>query len=79
MPVLDVRSLTKVYGDGDTAVRALDGVSLQVERGEYVAVMGCSGSGRSTLSHRTFLRRAAGGPRRAAATDRCPALRVRNE
>ncbi|WP_328469340.1 ABC transporter ATP-binding protein [Actinoplanes sp. NBC_00393] len=49
MAVLDVRSLTKVYGDGDTAVRALDDVSLQVERGEYVAVMGCSGSGKSTL------------------------------
>ncbi|MBB2946824.1 putative ABC transport system ATP-binding protein [Actinoplanes lutulentus] len=48
-PVLDVRSLTKVYGAGDTLVRALDGVSIEVERGEYVAIMGSSGSGKSTL------------------------------
>ncbi|MFC7529899.1 ABC transporter ATP-binding protein [Actinoplanes sp. GCM10030250] len=48
-PVLDVRSLTKVYGEGETAVRALDGVTVQVERGEYVAIMGSSGSGKSTL------------------------------
>ncbi|WP_433831568.1 ABC transporter ATP-binding protein [Actinoplanes sp. CA-015351] len=48
-PVLDVRSLTKVYGHGDTLVRALDGVSIEVERGEYVAIMGSSGSGKSTL------------------------------
>ncbi|MFC4069452.1 ABC transporter ATP-binding protein [Actinoplanes subglobosus] len=48
-PVLDVRELTKIYGEGDTEIRALDGVSLQVERGDYVAVMGSSGSGKSTL------------------------------
>ena len=48
-PVLDVRQITKVYGEGDTEVRALDGVSLRVDRGEYVAVMGPSGSGKSTL------------------------------
>ncbi|GAA4951914.1 ABC transporter ATP-binding protein [Actinoplanes utahensis] len=48
-PVLDVREITKVYGESDTEVRALDGVSLRVDRGEYVAVMGPSGSGKSTL------------------------------
>jgi len=49
MTVLDVRDVTKVYGHGDTAVRALRGVSLAVEPGDYVAIMGASGSGKSTL------------------------------
>src|SRR5204863_8399533 len=43
--------LTKVYGAGETAVRALDGVNLAVGRGEMVAIMGPSGSGKSTLLH----------------------------
>src|SRR5438309_3206027 len=45
------RELVKVYGHGDTAVRALDGISIEFPRGQYSAVMGPSGSGKSTLMH----------------------------
>ncbi|GGO27231.1 ABC transporter ATP-binding protein [Micromonospora parathelypteridis] len=48
-PVLDVRALTKVYGEGPAAVHALRGISLTVAAGDYVAIMGSSGSGKSTL------------------------------
>ena len=46
--VAELRQIGKVYGTGDTAVVALDDLSLQVQRGEYLAVMGTSGSGKST-------------------------------
>ena len=50
-PVVEAHELTRRYGEGDTAVDALRGVSLEVARGKLTAVMGPSGSGKSTLMH----------------------------
>ena len=51
MEILRVENLTKVYGKGENEVRALDGVSFSVEKGEFVAIIGPSCSGKSTLLH----------------------------
>ena len=51
MDILTVSHLTKIYGEGEAATRALDDVSFSVEEGEFVAIVGSSGSGKSTLLH----------------------------
>ncbi|MCX6904255.1 MAG: ATP-binding cassette domain-containing protein, partial [Verrucomicrobia bacterium] len=47
-PLIELRGVTKVYGAGTAAMQALRGVDLRIQRGEFVAVMGASGSGKST-------------------------------
>ena len=48
MEVLQAKDLRKIYGSGNNAVHALDGVDLSVKKGEFVAIVGTSGSGKST-------------------------------
>ena len=51
MSILIAKDLKKVYGQGESEVKALDGVNLEVKKGEFVAIVGTSGSGKSTLLH----------------------------
>lgn len=51
MVIMKAENLKKVYGNGENEVRALDGVNLEVEKGEFVMIVGTSGSGKSTLLH----------------------------
>jgi len=48
---IEAHDLTKIYGKGDLAVRAVDGITLRVKRGDFLAIMGPSGCGKSTLMH----------------------------
>lgn len=49
MSLIEVRDMYKIYNPGENEVRAIDGISLTIERGEFVAIIGQSGSGKSTL------------------------------
>ena len=52
MDILKTTQLTKIYGSGDTAVHALENVNLTVEKGEFAAVVGASGSGKLVTASR---------------------------
>ena len=50
MALIEVKNLSKIYGSGEAEVKALKNINLNIEQGEFVAIVGPSGSGKSTLS-----------------------------
>ena len=51
MPLIELRNVTKRYKIGEQEILALNGITLDIEQGEYAAIIGPSGSGKSTLMH----------------------------
>lgn len=51
MEILRTEDLVKTYGQGENSFNAVDGISMTVEKGEFVSIVGASGSGKSTLMH----------------------------
>ena len=51
MALIEVKNLSKIYGSGEAEVKALKNINLNIEQGEFVAIVGPSGSGKSTLLH----------------------------
>ena len=51
MEILKVENLSKIYGNGENKIKAVDNISFSVEKGDFVAIVGASGSGKSTLLH----------------------------
>ena len=51
MTLIEVKNLNKIYGSGEAEVKALKNINLNIEQGEFVAIVGQSGSGKSTLLH----------------------------
>lgn len=51
MSILKIEKLSKVYGEGEAKTVAIDNISLEVQKGEFIAIIGASGSGKSTLLH----------------------------
>ena len=55
MPLIELRDIYKIYNPGENEVRALDGINLTIDRGEFVAIIGHSGSGKSTMMNQLGL------------------------
>jgi putative ABC transport system ATP-binding protein len=51
MPIIELKNVSKIYEMGDSKVHALDGVNIKIEKGEFVMILGASGSGKSTMMH----------------------------